>query len=346
MNNYLKDVLDQPASLRKAFESFIRADNLERIKEIRLNKYDRIVFTGMGSSHYCCLGAAIHLSQNGIFSLTESTSQILHYEKELINKRTLLFMVSQSGESGEIVKLAHNICDQCVLVAITNNPTSSLARRGKYVFDLNVADEETVSTRTYLASLILVDLIAKALTGQLDSRFISSVKSSINNLEDILDKYEEIGTKIKTFLRSPPYICLLGRGFSHCTVFAGALFVKELAKYPCIAFDSGEFRHGPFEMVQDGFTAMIFAPEGPGCEMNIMLATDIASRGGKVILVINKPVPLENKNILVIEIGSTDEYLSPIVDIAPVQFVANHLAESSHLDVGKFIWSSKVTRTE
>ena len=170
MNAYLKDVLDQPKSIRNAFANFTCAENLKMMKEISDLKYDKILFTGMGSSHYACYCASIHLNQQGFTSIVTSTSQLLHYEMELINKNTLLFLVSQSGESAEIVNLLGKMPEACAMVAITNNPQSTLAKIADYTFILNLEDEESVTTRTYVSSLVLIDLIAKSITRQLDER--------------------------------------------------------------------------------------------------------------------------------------------------------------------------------
>lgn len=346
MNNFLRDVLSQPDSLRESLDSLISNGSIENMKVIDGSKFEKILFTGMGSSNFCNCGASTILNQNGYISLAMSASQVLHYEMNLINEKTLLVLVSQSGESGELVKLISKLSDSITVVAITNNPNSTVAKRGNYTFILNVADEEAVSTRTYLASLIISDLLAKAIVGQLDESFINDVKKSFDNLESFLASYEQIGEKIREFISEPPYFCVIGRGYSLSTVHAGALFIRELAKYPSIDFDSGEFRHGPFEMINKTFNAIIFAPDGPTYELNIGLAINVAKHHGKAIVVTNRKTEIDNENVLVIEQLPSSELLAPINEIAPLQLLANCLAEAKNLEVGKFLQSSKITNVE
>lgn len=346
MNNFLKDVLDQPDSMRKALESILTKENTNKMEEISKLSFDKVLFTGMGSSHFCNYGADIHLVQNGFASFVQSASQMLHYERNLINESSLLILVSQSGESGEIVRLIENIPENIKVVAITNNPNSTLGKRGNYTFLLGVEDEESVSTRTYLSSIILVNLIAKAITGKIKDIDISEIKDSVDKLEQLLKSYIEISEKMKAFIGVPPYICVIGRGASLSSVRAGALFIREVAKFPSIDFDSGEFRHGPFEMVDENFSGIIFAPEGITCGLNCKLAEDIADKGGKVVLVTNRKIKSALKNILVIEIETVNEYLFPILEIVPIQLFANYVAESKNLEVGKFRWSSKICKIE
>jgi glucosamine--fructose-6-phosphate aminotransferase (isomerizing) len=346
MNNYLKDVLDQPHSLRKAFKSYVGSESIQKMEELIKLKFDKIIFTGMGSSHYSCYCASIHLNQHGFVSMVKSASQLLHYEINLVNERTLLVMVSQSGESGEIVSLINKLPKNCPVVAITNNPQSTLGRRGNFTFLLEVADEESVSTRTYLASLILLDLIAKSLTKQLDDGMIQQFEKALGNMEQFLLGYSKILKKLSAFLGFPPYLCLIGRGYAHSTVDSGGLFIKEAVKYPSISIDSGEFRHGPFEMVDSDFTGIVVAPEGLTYDISRKLTLDILDKGGKVLFITNQDPGITHPGLMVIQFPAMDEFMTPILDILPIQLTANHLAESKHLEVGKFRWSSKITSIE
>ena len=176
--------------------------------------------------------------------------------------------------------------------------------------------------------------------------FINEIREAIDNLEYSLASYTETSTKIKEFITVPPYFCIIGRGYSLSTVRGGALFIRELAKFPSIDFESAEFRHGPFEMINKDFYAMIFAPDGPTYELNLGLAVNIAKHGGKAILVTNRKTEIKDKSILVIEQKPSSEFLAPINELAPLQLLANCLAELKNLEVGKFLNSSKITKVE
>lgn len=346
MNIFLEDVKNQPISLRNALKSYMSDASLEKMRILAGKKFSRIVFTGMGSSHYSCIGASIYLNQKGIVSIVKSASQLLHYENQLIDKDTLLYIVSQSGESGEVVNLLSRIPDNTSVVAVTNNPDSTLARRSDYVFEMNVAEEEAVSTRTYLASILINNIIAKVLAKELCDATLSNIESVIDEMEAFLANHEKISERIKDFIGNPSYICLMGRGHSYSSSCAGGLFIKELAKFPSISFDSGEFRHGPFEMIDKDFTGIIFAPEGPTYNLNCKLAIDIAERGGRVLLVTNKSTEKVHSRILELQMAHFEEFFTPMLEILPVQLTANIIAESKNLEVGKFRWASKITSAE
>lgn len=346
MNNYIKDIIDQPKSIESVFERYISDKSIDLMKKLTAFDYDRIIFSGMGSSHIACYGASMYLNNNGYISIVKSAGQLLHYERSLITNETLLILVSQSGESAEIVNLLNNINSDPTIVGVTNFPESTLAKKSNYTFLMNVEEEESISTRTYLASLILIDLLAKSFVGKLDKNSRSIFKNAIKNMKKLINNYQSLYDNIKGFVGFPDYICLISRGYSYCSVKAGELFIQELAKYPAIGFEGGEFRHGPMETVEDGFLSVIVAPAGETFELNIKLVHEITEKGGKVLLITNEKITFNNENVLTIKLDKTEELIFPIIDIIPIQLVANTLAERKNLEVGKFRWSSKVQREE
>ncbi len=346
MNNYIKDIIDQAKSLESAFEGYINDESISLMRRLKTFDYDRIIFSGMGSSHAACYGASMYLNNNGYLSIVKSTGQLLHYERGLITDDTLLILVSQSGESAEIVNLLNKNTSNPTIVGVTNFPESTLAKNSDYNFFMNVEEEKAVSTRTYLASLILLDLIAKSLVDELDKNCISTFKDIIKIMKKILNDYRKNYNDIKDFVGFPDYICLISRGYSYSSIIAGELFMKEVAKYPAIGFESGEFRHGPMEMVEEGFFAIVVASAGETYELNIKLVHEIIEKGGKVLLITNKKITIDDANVLIIKLDKTEELISPIIDIIPIQFVANIIAEIKNLEVGEFRWSSKVQREE
>jgi len=343
MNGYLEDVLSQPESIREALAFYESEGYAERMLQLRGSSFDKVVFAGMGSSNYCSFGAAIHLNRSGITALTKSAGQLLHYENGLIDRKTLLVLISQSGESGEVTRLLEILPRDANVIAITNDPESSLGRRGNTTFLMHVEAEEAVSSRTYLASWILASMLARALARDLDKGYMQGIGAGIDSLDSLLARHESLGSEIGNFLHSPSYICTLGKGYSYSTVMSGALFTSELAKFPAIGCDSGEFRHGPFEMVEKGFASIVFAPQGAAYGPCCSMAFDIGSHGGKALLVTDAIPDQKSPNVKVIKYEGPGEIFCPLMEIGPLQLFANGLAEARGVAVGKFRWGSKVT---
>ena len=85
---YLEDILSQKAELQKMMAHYRNGQELEKLERLRELKDRKIIFSGMGSSHFCAYGAAVRLQQHGISSQVISTGELIYYEKECLEKDT------------------------------------------------------------------------------------------------------------------------------------------------------------------------------------------------------------------------------------------------------------------
>ncbi len=343
MNIYENDVFSQPEDLRRAVGYYKEQDYFQKIGNLAKNKFGKIILTGMGSSYSACLNAASKLRIHGFSCVVQATSQLLHYELASVDADTLLVVVSQSGRSGEIVELVEKLEVPCTVVGLTNDAESPLGKRSDLMLNIFVRPEQAVSTRTYLAPLILMELLTRAILGESSEEFFKAAEAEIAYLEQDIGRFFEIQNQMEEFLQMPPYITLIGRGYDQCTVDAGSLFIRELAKFPSIPFDAGQFRHGPFEMSGKDFHGIIFATEGPGCTMQLGLAQDIAEHGGKIVVVTDSDQIKSSSNILVVRQNYVSHDLACLSNILPVQCFGNYIAKRKGLTVGEFLFSSKIT---
>lgn len=343
-NAFQTDVELQPESMAEALRFYEAQSYFERIRNLAENRYDRIILTGMGSSYAACINAGAMLRSAGLNAFTEVTSDLLHYHRGMITENTLLVMVSQSGHSGEIVELCEGISETLPVVAVTNNSECTLAKRAHLTLLMNVAPEQIVSTRTYIASQMLMYLFAKAFLGETKDKVFGQLRESIAFLSAAVGEFDAMQDKMRTHIGVPSYISLIGRGWSYATAEAGALFIKEGAKSPSIAFEGAQFRHGPIELVSEGFAAMLFIPKGQCQQMQCRIAEEICSYGGKVIAVAEEGVELpQHPGILPIRQNYVSQELSVLVDIVAVQSYINYIAKDSGYDSGSFRCGSKVT---
>ena len=147
--------------------------------------------------------------------------------------------------------------------------------------------------------------------------------------------------------RSESPIYLLGRGPSYASALEGALLFSETAKEPAVGIASGSFRHGPVEIVDANFRAIIFAPHGKTRDLNLGLAEDLMKFGAKVRVV--GPVGTlghAGSALPFIDVPEVSEKLAPLLDIIPVQLAALRLAHRKNLVIGKFRYAPQVTRNE
>lgn len=348
MGNYLEDILSQPKQLERLYKEYsaesILSNKLKRLSEY---KWKNIVFTGMGSSHFCAVSAGIYLKEKGIDNQVISTGELLYYEKGILNEETLLILISQSGESAETIKLLEELPDRTFVVGVTNELGSTLAKKSSLVCPLFVDREESVTTRTYLASVCVCLWIAEAIAGEVCHNMTGKIKCGVECLTNAISEVERYKGDIEEFAKGCKVIAVMGRGYSMGSVLAGSLFLREVAKIPAMDFDEAEFKHGPLEMVESGFKAVVFAPEGKGMQINARMAESIVNKGGEVLLITDKNCEvLQDSRLKVIRLESAEEFLVTLFQIVPVQILADTIAQNRGICPGKFRWSSKVTSSE
>ena len=156
---YLADLLEQPDALRRA------CGQLRDIAELRECPVDRIVLTGMGSSHFALYPLYLRLVASGRPSHLVETAELIHYQSDLLSGSSLLIAVSQSGRSAEMVSLMERCGPGVKVVAVTNDDSSPLAARADYCLLLAAGPESTVSCKTYVTTMLVLDWLAAVMVG-------------------------------------------------------------------------------------------------------------------------------------------------------------------------------------
>ena len=350
MNKFLDEILEQPAALKDTvafYESKAGKDLLQKAIDLYKEKeVTGILLTGMGSSFFTSYLASCLLNAYGIRASAINASELLHYHFSLIRKDTLLVCVSQSGESYEVVEILKKLPEDISCLAITNEESSRLAKMGSEVLLSKAGHEEMTSTKSYVSIALVKLIFSWALAGKWTSTKRAEIQQLIDTIEGLLKSHQNWMPEISHFLGEYDYIEMIGRGPAYSSVLQGALMFKEAVRSPAGGSFGGEFRHGPMEMVREGFRAVVFAPEGKTFDQSLKMAKDIARFNGKVMIITNRDLNLSDPNLYVFRIGVKDEYLFAIGSIIPLQFMVNSRAIELGLKPGYFTRGAKITETE
>jgi glucosamine--fructose-6-phosphate aminotransferase (isomerizing) len=148
---YLQDILGQPQALQDTLRGLDTSKPLNRlVTRLRRGSYQRIVLTGMGGSFHALY--PLELVDHGFNAIRVETSELVHYQDRFLDSRSLIIVVSQSGESAEVVRLLQRNRSRADLIAVTNSPDSTLARCVDAVVRTLAGEEFSVSCKTYVAS--------------------------------------------------------------------------------------------------------------------------------------------------------------------------------------------------
>ncbi|HEX4942519.1 MAG TPA: SIS domain-containing protein, partial [Actinomycetota bacterium] len=202
-DRFLGEIAGQPDAMRRAAAALVdQREELDRIREASAASRT-IVFTGMGGSYDACYPAVNDLAARGVPALLVDAAEVLHFRRPILNAQTLAVVVSQSGESAEIVRLVNELAKQRTrpfVVAITNGTNNDLSRRADIELDTWAGPESGPSTMTFAASMTTLSGLARLLAGDsVDTavdRTRTAAEGAARSAERLLDDPEAFATDL------------------------------------------------------------------------------------------------------------------------------------------------------
>ncbi len=330
---YLRDILAQPRALE---DTLAGLEITSALRAAAARRFDRVVLTGMGGSFWALEPLRLRLLRNGVTALSVETSELLHVTPGILDERTLLVAVSQSGRSAETVRLLDVKRRECFTIGVTNTPGSPLALHSDAVVLTHAGEEFTVSCKTYVATLMALEWLG----GILAPEDRADLPQAAPLAAAYLNRWREHVAEAAVELEGVRDLFILGRGASLAAAGTGGLITKESAHFHSEGMSAAAFRHGPFEMLGPSVYALVFAGDAATAKLNAGLVRDIVEAGGRAALV------SEDAERAVFRLPRASAALRPILEILPVEMFTLALAALAGREAGKFERATKVTTTE
>lgn len=314
------NICAQPKGLRQVAEYQLGPgrDALLRSAQL-LRSGKRIVVSGMGASLFAAIPLACSLGAEVIDS-----SELLYFRNSVLQPGTSVLLVSRSGESVEVAKLLPILKERkCAVIGVSNVAGSTLATQATQSILLNSPADQLVAIQTYTATVLTLLLLADPGTGDLTA--------ALDAFERQLDVCIQANDRWQDFVDAGAPIYLLGRGPALGSVQEGVLLFHETAKVPAVGMSAAQFRHGPVEVVDSSFRAIIFGTVSETADLDSALANDLGRMGAKVLWLGPEVAPPR---------------FAPLIEIVPCQLLAYRMAEARGIRPGDFRWAPAVTRSE
>lgn len=352
MNPFLEDVRAQPDALRRLLGSYrgeLRPRLLEAAAAIDRHPDRPLLVVGMGSSLSAGRILPALFAARSRVVLLEDAGELLHYGLGTLDSVGAVVAISQSGRSFETVRLAESLRARHAVpvVALVNDEASPVAVTSDIVLPLLAGPEAAVATKTYLAAMaVLVLLAAESPARVVDG---SALDGAVDALEPLV-RDASIGPAAARHLAGVRALIVVGRGPALGTASYGALTIKEAAAIPAEAMSGGAFRHGPLELTESDVAIVVLAPAGRTNRLMTGLAAEIAERGRPTWLITNSDGAVDRNGpseLLVSAIGPVlPEEVAPLVLAVPLQLAAEALAAQVGRRAGVTSVATKVTDRE
>jgi len=347
MTELLEEISQQPAALsglRKFYASpgAIPAKGLRRLVA---SWPPTVVFTGMGSSLFAAYPAQAYLTEHNVRALVWETAELVHHHLKVLRGDTLLVVVSQSGQTAEVVRLLESLPPKARVLAVTNVEASPLAKCAKLLLPMMAGPQAAVSTKTYTCSVAVLMYLAFAIAGKAPRPLTQEVMRAVEAEEEILERREVLMPPIVEFFNRPPYVALMSRGADLASTYQGALMLKEVARLAAEPISAAQFRHGPIEIINPNHRYILFARQGKTGKLLLKLARDLSKSSGRVLLFTDLPFE-DSPSVRSVRVDPLRLGLGTLVDSLYIQLLAYDAALRAGLEPGKFQIAENVTREE
>ncbi len=348
MSEFLKEIRNQPDALHNLIDAYLHEDNQEKILKIARTIKDsqKVIFSGMGSSYYAPFFVRDQISRFASVINIEA-GELLHHNLGMITKNDPLILISQSGESIEIVQLIEKTDVGAQIIGITNDIKSTLGKGSHILLPLHSGSEKSISNKSYTNTLAILHLLSSFISGS-GPKALDALKSTSSQMDRFLSTEDNFDTlkEIAEFLSPADFIHFIGRGPQTASAYQAALIHMEGARTHAHGFSSGAFRHGPLELCGPDHRAVIFAPQGMFYNKLTDLATDLINYGSKVVLIDQGDFKSEAPNFRSITISANNELSFTFQATLAFELMLIYVAESRGYTAGVFNVSQKITRKD
>ncbi len=337
----LKEIYEQPRAIEdslrgrmSARDGWIKLGGLNEYIN-RIDNAERFIITACGTSWHSGLIGEYLIEDLARVPVEVEYASEFRYRNPIISEKDVVIAISQSGETADTLAAIDIAKDrQALIYGVCNVIGSSIARAshaGSYTHagpEIGVASTKAFSTQISLITLIALQLAI--VKGTIPT---SKLREILYELENIPKKIEEtllLDAQIKeiaAIYKDATNFLYLGRGYNFPVALEGALKLKEISYIHAEGYPAAEMKHGPIALIDENMPVVFLATNKSAYEKIVSNVQEVKARKGKIIAVVHKgDTQIRELADHIIEVPETEEILSPLITIVPLQLLAYHIA--------------------
>ncbi len=341
-----KEIFEQPTAIGNTLQAYL--DPLTSEITLPDPGFDLTVLPRLTIS---ACGTAFHAGMVGKYWLEslarlpvdlDVASEFRYREPPMTEGGAALF-VSQSGETIDtLAALRYAKARGQHILAVVNQPESAIAREAHTVLPTLAGPEIGVaSTKAFTTQLTVLACFALEVAnrrGLIEPTRRAALTKALTELPalvaEVLRRSDTIAAVARELVEARD-VLYIGRGTMYPLALEGALKLKEISYIHADGYPAGEMKHGPIALISDGMPIVVCAPSGPLFEKTAGNVQEAAARGGRVILLTDRPSrdAIGEGIVRIIDMPSIDPFLAPILYAVPMQLLSYHVAVLKGTDV-------------
>ncbi|MGH2459580.1 MAG: glutamine--fructose-6-phosphate transaminase (isomerizing) [Chloroflexota bacterium] len=344
----LKEIFEQPRAVADTIRGRVRQDPVSvDFEDVPWNdaawrRFRRVVIVGCGTAWHAGLTAKFMLEDLVRIPVEVDYADEFRYRNAIADPETLFVAVTQSGETVDVlVSMAEARSRGATVLSVVNAIGSQAARSADGVIYTRAGPEIGVaSTKAFTAHLTALYLLALrmaqargTLTGDLMNGAIQRLLELPHRLGEVVNRDQGYAELANRYAKCRHFL-FLGRGINYPIALEGALKLKEISYIHAEGYPAGEMKHGPIALIDEEMPVVAIAVRDRVYEKTLNNVAQVKSRGGVLIGLGNDgDQALAEASDHLLLVPETDEHLTPMLTVVPLQLLAYHLADRRGCDV-------------
>ncbi len=345
----LKEIFEQPVTLENAMRGRFSQDGSTaqfgglNMTPRELRQVDRMLFLGCGTAWHACLLAKHLIERYARIPVDVEYSSEFRYRNTPLEKNTLVFTISQSGETLDTLEAQREAQRKGYRVlGVTNVVGSTIARENDGgIYQHSGPEIGVASTKAFTAQVLIGAMLSLYLGRMRDLSFadgcemVKAFRALPGLVSQVLDQADHIKQIALKYAQMNDFL-FLGRLDMFPVSLEGALKLKEISYIHAEGYPAAEMKHGPIALICPKCPTVALAMEGEMFKKNMSNIQEIKARSGPAIVVTNCagrfPDGLADD---IIEIPHAHDCILPILATVPLQLLSYYIAVARGCDVDK-----------
>ena len=345
----LKEIHEQPKAVRDTLAGKIQLgkeielDNVKFTKE-ELENFDKVYIVACGTAYHAGVVGKTVIEKLAKIPVEIDVASEFRYRDPLITDRTLIIVVSQSGETADTLAVLRDGQRQGARVlAITNVVGSSVSREADdVIYTLAGPEIAVASTKAYvtqLAAFYILGLYFGRLKQTISIEESEAIKTEMLTIPEKIERALEMKEELQKYADkhyNHRDIYFLGRGLDYAVAMEGSLKLKEISYIHCDAYAGGELKHGPIALIDKGTAVITLLTQEVLKDKMVSNVREVSTRGGNIFAVVNEG-DTTTKDVVdsLVYIPKTIDLLTPMISVVPLQLISYYVAKQKGCDVDK-----------
>ena len=337
-----KEIHEQPEAIAHTLSEMTDDDgnlnfNLGTPEDMR-----GLMMLAAGTSHNAAMIGKYWIEMLADLPVVTEIASEFRYRHPSLRHLDLAMGISQSGESLDtLMALRHAQENGVQTIGLVNVPDSTIVRETDLQLMTRAGPEIGVaSTKSFTAQLTVLLGLASVLgnvRGVISDEKAEDIHRQLTSIPRLMGEAMKSFDDIRPFIASlsKAQSCLyLGRGALYPLALEGALKLKELSYIHAEGYASGEMKHGPIALIEEGLPVIAILADDDHLQKALSNLMEAKARGADVLAISTESAAAKIEDIdHVVTVPDCDPLIAPIVLSVPIQILAYLTAVHKGTDV-------------